>query len=1344
MLLAKVLLAKVLFAKRGAFVASSLASLLLLSTGADKVHAGDGQAVNAQTVAADAFTTTDSQACYALALTPQAAKPAMAGHDVLVLFDTSASQVGAFRDKALETLNVVLSSLPPSDRVNLAAVDLQVIPLTSGFVDPRGSGVQAAIGQLRGRVPLGSTDMDLAMQSAADAFTEGGADRGRSVVYIGDGMSTAQLVGTARMHELVDRLIERRVAVSAYAVGPRLDAMLLGALASDTGGLLAVDNNDLTARQVGLFLIGAATGPVAWPLETKADESLGTTYPHRVAPLRFDRETIVLGRSPQPPSGQLHVTAEVGGQPVDMTWTVTSKPSDVDNAYLGELVQLASRDDAVSLPLVGTPGLRELRTMVGMRAQALARLGQQAVATGHTQQAQQLAAEALRWDAANSDAIAVDQAARRANPQPAGGSRDLRLINFQEAAAGGAAAPAGEELPAAAAGPAEGSFLNEVNQQRAVLTGRVQAEVQATINQARAMMGADPQAATNVLKLQLEGVRAAPELSPDIRLQLVDQLHSALREASRQAQVKAERDLEQAAVAAEAEQLQQINRELFDYQNKKSQLVERFDALMDEHRYADAEEVANTIRQEEPAVPVVLSGTQLTARQTKFTTDAQYMNLADHRGFLAQMHSIQLSSIPTPDDPPVIYPDADVWRLLSERRKKYRSVDLARNNPAEVKIIKALAEPTELEFIETPLQDVVEYLKTRHNIEIQLDKKALEEAALPPDTPVTRNLKGITLRSALRLMLRELPAELTYIIRDEVLLITSKTQADLLTTTKVYPVADLVIPIKVTNPLANGLGGGAGGGIGGAGGGGGGGMGGGGGGMGGGGFGGGGMFAVNEELRLSNKPVAAEKPAARAVPAESSIAVPAKPSGNVAPIKPIATPTGADADLQAAWDADFAAHQHTTAEVRETVRRSMAAGRPDQVIAVINAALKNDQGQPWMYEALGLAMQASGAVPADVERALMSALDMSTRPSDMIYVAEYMARAMPGNRPIELRALKLYRQASLLEPTRVEPLVQGLALAQRLNDLEGIQWTTVGILSQAWTRQQQEIAQLAARVATAAYEQLKAEGKQDEAAKFKQALDDAQVRDCVVTVSWTGEADIDLLVEEPSGAVCSFRNPRSTGGGVMLGDSTATADDRAAGITSESYICPQGFNGTYKMLLRRVWGKPTVNRVAVEYRVHRGSPQEKVIRKQISLVDGEAAVAFELQNGRRAQPLEQEQVANAVAGQLAVGKAILAQQAGQQVAAQQVNQQLNAISDPGVLGGYYGGGVGNFTRGAVGYQPVIITLPTGTNFSATTVVAADRRYVRTTATPFFSSIPQVNTFNYSAGSSGTSNGATGS
>ncbi len=46
------------------------------------------------------------------------------------------------------------------------------------------------------------------------------------------------------------------------------------------------------------------------------------------------------------------------------------------------------------------------------------------------------------------------------------------------------------------------------------------------------------------------------------------------------------------------------------------------------------------------------------------------------------------------------------------------------------------------------------------------------------------------------------------------------------------------------------------------------------------------------------------------------------------------------------------------------------------------------------------------------------------------------------------------------------------------------------------------------------------------------------------------------------------------------------------------------------------------------------------------------------------------------------------------------------------------------------FQPVIITLPDGTNFQATAVVSADRRYVRVTPVPFFSGVTRVSTFSF--------------
>jgi hypothetical protein len=50
--------------------------------------------------------------------------------------------------------------------------------------------------------------------------------------------------------------------------------------------------------------------------------------------------------------------------------------------------------------------------------------------------------------------------------------------------------------------------------------------------------------------------------------------------------------------------------------------------------------------------------------------------------------------------------------------------------------------------------------------------------------------------------------DLTYVIRDEVLMITSKTEAENMLSTKVYPVGDLVIPVPTAG--MGGMGGGRG------------------------------------------------------------------------------------------------------------------------------------------------------------------------------------------------------------------------------------------------------------------------------------------------------------------------------------------------------------------------------------------------------------------------------------------------------------------------------------------------------------------------------------------------------
>lgn len=109
---------------------------------------------------------------------------------------------------------------------------------------------------------------------------------------------------------------------------------------------------------------------------------------------------------------------------------------------------------------------------------------------------------------------------------------------------------------------------------------------------------------------------------------------------------------------------------------------------------------------------------------------------------------------------------------------------------AEQAILQKLAEPTDLAFSETPLREALDRISQKHKLQIIPDARQLEEATVELDVPVTCSFKGLKLGQGLNLMLRDLG--LAWIIRDEVLEITSREAADNFFTIRTYPVSDLI------------------------------------------------------------------------------------------------------------------------------------------------------------------------------------------------------------------------------------------------------------------------------------------------------------------------------------------------------------------------------------------------------------------------------------------------------------------------------------------------------------------------------------------------------------------------
>ena len=98
-------------------------------------------------------------------------------------------------------------------------------------------------------------------------------------------------------------------------------------------------------------------------------------------------------------------------------------------------------------------------------------------------------------------------------------------------------------------------------------------------------------------------------------------------------------------------------------------------------------------------------------------------------------------------------------------------------SPNEKKILQALNELTTFSFEYTPLEDIIAEIKDMHHIEVQFDGAAFKDEMISSEeVTFDINISGVTLRSALNRMLKS--KNLSYIIEDECLLITTKTKAD--------------------------------------------------------------------------------------------------------------------------------------------------------------------------------------------------------------------------------------------------------------------------------------------------------------------------------------------------------------------------------------------------------------------------------------------------------------------------------------------------------------------------------------------------------------------------------------
>jgi hypothetical protein len=132
---------------------------------------------------------------------------------------------------------------------------------------------------------------------------------------------------------------------------------------------------------------------------------------------------------------------------------------------------------------------------------------------------------------------------------------------------------------------------------------------------------------------------------------------------------------------------------------------------------------------------------------------------------------------------------ARLRQILRQRETKQPS---AAPNDAVAMLRSRLEQRTSVDFAQRPLQAALGELGEKHKIRFHNDLKALDDAGLSGQTPVTVQRQNVALGTVLREMLRQF--DLTHVVSDDLVLITTVDEAGEMVYPVTYDVIDLIDP----------------------------------------------------------------------------------------------------------------------------------------------------------------------------------------------------------------------------------------------------------------------------------------------------------------------------------------------------------------------------------------------------------------------------------------------------------------------------------------------------------------------------------------------------------------------
>ncbi len=779
----------------------------------------------------------DADLLFAWQVKPTVAAAPARPRDVLVLVDTSASQAGLALRQSRQIITTLAGSLKEHDRLSVwvANTPTSTRPLTRGFFAPNSDEVRDAASSLTEvEYGAGATDIKNALNKSLATIAPARNARQQMVLFLGDGESSFDPMTEDDRVALGARMDALDVFFFAVPLGLKVNPQNLHGLAALTGGAVVRLQEDLSKpdgrAEFQTRLTAALDTPVVKVQKFAFGDEIGEVYPTKLPPLRGDRLTLVMGKLAKPAAGavSLSVNGAVAGRPVALNFTERLPAPQLEHYFLNMMIDQwrASPHKAAPAMLQSDRALALASTQIKLYRDEF--LVQAVWAITQSQ-----------WD----DAAKLYQAARKIDPNDKEAAAGLILIEklksgkvtkaeieqkiaakinvlkiapdavargvVQDVAkqpdpAPGGAAPAGNPQAARDA-------LNEAAARRQVEEQRYKVLVDATIRRARQLLRTDPDGAYQDLKRQRDEILGYDGIGNNSRTQMAADLESVMREIFvKGAEIKRQAYAERDAIAKTRQRLNEFDR-LQDDEARTKNRLDQFRQLMHQARFELAYQEAQLLIQERvnkgQSIPPTAVASYIIGQQaTQLREWKELIRIREDR-FLLTMMQTEKSNIPYPDEPPVHFPPAAVWRELTAlRRDAYLNSNLGPSpSPTQLQL-KSVVEDQEVLLEEpdlnvVPLKELLRNLSSRHQVTFLINYAAFDaDYMMKPDVVDemkpkvgAAQLRGLKVGTFLDIVLLSMNA--TFIVRPDYIEVTTFNRRLEEKVTRVFPVADLVIPI---------------------------------------------------------------------------------------------------------------------------------------------------------------------------------------------------------------------------------------------------------------------------------------------------------------------------------------------------------------------------------------------------------------------------------------------------------------------------------------------------------------------------------------------------------------------